>query len=145
MPQTLTACAPAIASVVTTAISASGGVPQEAANEYPFVVVSLFDGMLTSPGNDWTEDLVNIAIDVLVPRAWDIGVSMPLLLGYVDTLKVALWTQVATAPGLHFDNTIDTFANIAVAYLPFNPWSNVDMIGYRLVLEGVKLEGTLEE
>lgn len=143
MPQTIAAAVPAIATVAKNAISASGGVPQEVANEYPFLVVSLFDGQLGSPGNDWTEDVVNIAIDVLVPRAWDIGVSLPLLLGYVDTLKAALWTQVATDPGLHFSNTIDTFTNIAVAYLPFNPWSAVDMIGYRFVLEGVKIEGTL--
>ena len=143
MTQTVAAAAPAIASVVTSAINASGGVPQEAASGYPFVVVSLFDGQLTSPGNDWTEALLNIAIDVLVPRSWDISISMPLLLGYVDSLNAALWGQVANDPGLHFDNTIDTFTNIAVAYLPFNPWSNVDMIGYRFVLEGVKLEGTL--
>jgi hypothetical protein len=143
MPQTIAAAAPAIASIVTAAISASGGVPQEVANEYPFVVVSLFDGEVTNPGNGWIEDHLQVAIDVLVPRAWDIGVSMPLLLGYVDTLKDALWTQVATTTGLHFSNTIDTFTNIAVAYLPFNPWSNVDMIGYRFVLEGVKLTATL--
>jgi hypothetical protein len=143
MTQTIALAAPAIASIVTAALSASGGVPQEVANEYPFVVVSLFDGEVTSPGNDWIEDHLNVAIDILVPRAWDIGVSMPLLLGYVDTLKVALWRQVATDPGLHFSNTIDTFVNIAVAYLPFNPWSAVDCIGYRFVLEGVKLTGTL--
>jgi hypothetical protein len=143
MSHTIATAAPAIASVVTAALSAAGGVPQEVANEYPFVVVALFDGELTNPGNNWTEDHLQISIDVLVPRAWDIGVSMPLLLGYVDLLRVALWSQVATDPGLHFTNTIDTFTNIAVAYLPFNPWSAVDCIGYRFVLEGVKLTGTL--
>ena len=145
MPQTIASAIVEIAEVVAAAsgINAPQATPRENTNEYPFAMVYLFDGQSSAMSQGWKIDLVNIAIDILTPRSRDLNESLPALHAILDTLLDALWSEVAKQGAGFFDGSIDTFGNLSIAFLPFYVYANVEMIGYRLVLEQVKLVATL--
>ena len=124
-------------------INAPQATPRENASEFPFAMVYLMEGEVGSQSEGWIVDLHNIAIDILVPREWDLADSLPLLHPILDALKVALFQEVAKTGGGAFDNSIDTFSNLRMMFLPEYNYSGIDMIGYRVVMEQVKLAGTL--
>jgi len=140
MSQDLTTCIPAIATVVAAADSIKGtqSLPNDIQGEYPFAMVYLLDG---EAGNDITQgliDLVNIAIDILAPTEWSLGTLFPLFNAALDELKVDLVAEVVGSGG-HFSNSIDTFAQLRFYFIPEYPFGNIPMLGYRIVMEQVKL------
>jgi hypothetical protein len=145
MTQDLETAIPAIATVVVSVsgVNAPSAIPSDNASEYPFAMVYLLEGEVGNDIEGQIVDLHNIAIDLLVPREWDLTESLPVLHPILDDLKVALFTEVTTAGGGHFDNTVDTFATLRILFLPEYQYAGIEMIGYRLVMEGVKMVTTL--
>ena len=145
MTQTITNAIVEIAEVVagTTGIKAPQANPRENASEYPFAMVYLLEGDVGSESEGWIVDLHNFAIDILVPREWDLAVSLPLFHPILDTLKVVLFQEVAKTGGGAFNGSIDTFSSLRIMFLPEYNYAGIDMIGYRVMMEQVKLVGTL--
>jgi len=133
-----------IAEVVAavTGINAPQATPHENTSEFPMAMVYIFDGLVSSPSYGVMMDLDNIAIDILTPHR-DISDDLPALHAVLDACKKALWSEIALDTGGRFDSSIDTFQDIAISFLPNYTWAGVDMIGYRLVMQGVKLLDTL--
>ena len=143
--QTIESCIPEIAFVVThvNGINGAQSTPRENESSYPFAMVYLLDGEVMNDVTQGIIDLHNIAVDLLVPRIWDLADSLPMLHPILDNLKNALWSEVATSSGSHFNTSIDTFSNLRIQFLPEYPYAGTDLIGYRLIMEGVKLMGVL--
>ena len=134
-----------IANVVaaTTGINAPQATPRENANEFPFAMVYLMEGEGNAESEGWTTELHSIAIDLLVPREWGIEIVFETLHPILDDLKVALWSEVAKTGGDAFNSSIDTFSVMRFQFLPEYIYNNTEMIGYRTIMEQVKLLTTL--
>jgi hypothetical protein len=144
MTHNITNAIPEIAEVIVavTGINAPQGVPRENVSEFPMAMVYIFDGIVSSPSYGTMMDLDNIAIDILTPRR-DIAEDLPVLHAILDACKKALWSEIALDTGGRFDSSIDTFQDIAISFLPDYVYAGVEMIGYRLVMQQVKLLDTL--
>lgn len=145
MTQNITNAIAEIAEVVAavSGINAPQATPRENTSEYPFAMVYLGDGESGSESQGWAIGLHNIAIDLLVPREWDLNDSLPLLHPILDSLNVGLWSEVAKDGAGFFNGSVDTFGNLRFLFMPEYPYAAVEMIGYRLVMEQVKIVTTL--
>lgn len=141
MTQSIENAVAEIADVVanTYGIVLASGTPKENYSEYPFAMTYILNGQVGNEVTDSVIGLHNIAVDLLVPREWDIGDSLPVLHPILDSLKVSLWSEVATSTGGFFNNSIDTFSNMLIDFLPSYPYGTLELIGYRIILEGVKI------
>jgi len=84
------------------------------------------------------QHLAIIACDLITPlvSATD---EIDTILGLIDSISTALITE-ATTGGDMFGDAIDTYSNLQIQFLPNYIYSNVQYIGYRIMLEEVKLK-----
>lgn len=84
------------------------------------------------------QHLATIAHDLLTPL---VGMTNELdtMLGIADGVTTA-FVQEASSGGDMFSNAMMTFSNCRIEFLPFYPYNNIPHIGYRVMLEGVKLK-----
>ena len=106
-------------------------------------LVYLMEGEANCESEGWTTELHSIAIDLLVPRERGIESAFETLHPILDNLKVALWSEVAKDGGGAFNGSIDTFSILRFMFLPEYIYGNTEMIGYRLIMEQVKILTTL--
>jgi hypothetical protein len=57
---------------------------------------------------------------------------------FVDTIPAALDAEI-TGTGARFVNTISTFDQITIQFIPMVEDAGVQMIGYRFILNNVKI------
>ena len=136
---TLEAAIPAIAAVVIATDAIKGtGLPADNQSEYPLAMTYVGD---FQGGGDITQGLImyhNVYIDILAPLEQGLQNIFPVFNAAIDELSTDLITEVVTDGG-HFSNTIDTFESLTGYLLPDYPYGNIPMIGYRIVMNGVKL------
>lgn len=111
--------------------------PQENINEYPFALTYVMDGTLNIGPIGTRKSLLNISIDLLTVRR-DISLDMAILTPYLDSIPHALASEISYT-GDRFSNTLETFEKITLQFLPFYDYAGAQMIGYRFIMENVKL------
>lgn len=129
----------AIVSVISgvTGINQAPTNPNETQNIFPFALVYLSTGTLVLGAVGTRKSLYNIAIDVVTNRM-NLPDDLAILTPFVDTIPAALEAQVSGA-GARFTSTISTFDSITVQFLPEFKYDGVQCIGYRFVMNNVKI------
>jgi hypothetical protein len=130
----LTAIAAVVAGV--SGIKRAPDTPSENINEYPFALTYVMDGAINIGPIGTKKSLLSISIDLLTVRR-DIALDMAILTPYLDSIPLALVSELSTG-GDQFSNTISTFGNLHIEFLPLYPYAGAEMIGYRFVMEEVK-------
>jgi len=131
-----------MAAVATVVDSVSGirtatSEPKEKPQEDTFAVVFMFSAKIDLAPQGSRKSLSSIAIDILrvrrdLPR--DLATLNPLL----DSIPLALCAEV-TDTGDKFGGTISTFKDIDVQLLPAVDYGGALHIGYRFLMNGVKI------
>ena len=85
------------------------------------------------------QHLAVIASDLITPLVDVVNDDLETILGLVDSITTALITE-ATPAGDMFSGALDTFSNLRVEFLPNYIYNNTQYIGYRVMLENVKLK-----
>jgi len=80
--------------------------------------------------------LMNIGSYILTPRT-DLDRDMARLLPILDLVDTALITEITTVSAF-FDGSIDTFGILRWEFVPSYPYSGVECVCYRAMLEDVK-------
>ena len=111
--------------------------PGETQNDYPFAAIYLTTGNLGLGAIGTRKSLYNIAIDVLTARL-DLARDLEILNPFLDTVVDALVAEVSDDGG-KFENTISTFDEITMQFIPRVDYAGVQMIGYRFVMSNVKI------
>lgn len=134
----LNACA-AIAAVVdgVDGVKRAPGVPMENINDYPFALVYPADGEMNIGPVGTRKSLSNIFIDLLTVRR-DINLDLTLMIPFIDSVTLALNNEISYN-GDRFSGTIQTFEKVRFEFLPMYPYAGPDMIGYRFIMENVKI------
>ena len=134
----LNACT-AIAAVVggVSGVKKVPAVPMENINEYPFALVYPMDGVINVGPVGTRKSLTNIFIDLLTVRR-DINLDLTLMIPFIDSVSLALNSEISYS-GDRFSGTIQTFENVRFEFLPIYPYAGPDMIGYRFIMENVKI------
>ena len=129
----------AIAAVVdgVSGITLAPTYPRETMNESPFAVTYVSSGEIDIGPIGTRKSLENIAIDVLVVRR-DVALDMETLTPFLDSIPAALLAEVSTGGDI-FSGTISTFESISIEFLPFIDYGAVQMIGYRFMMNNVKI------
>ena len=129
----------AIAAVVdgVSGVTLAPTYPRETMNESPFAVTYVVGGEIDAGPIGTRKSLLSIAIDLLIPRR-DIALDMETLLPFVDSIPAALLTEVSTSGDI-FSGTISTFDFITIEFIPSIDYGGVQMIGYRFLMNNVKL------
>ena len=137
--KTIVAAIAAIAGVVSgvSGIKSAPAYPHEQMTESPFAITYLVNNEINIGPVGSKKSLASIAVDVLTVRR-DIALDLAILLPLVDTISAALVSEM-TPSGDIFSGTIDTFERLLVEFIPSIDYAGVNMIGYRFVMEGVKL------
>lgn len=135
---TVAAALTAIAGVVAgvPGIRSAPASPTEQANGDPYAAIYLASGNATVGVIGSKFKLCTIAIDVLKARK-DLPRDLATLTPFVDSVPDALLAQVS-GEGQKFSNTIETFASIQIELLPNVQYGDIQMIGYRFAMQGVK-------
>lgn len=138
--QTFNGAVTAIAAVVdgVTGINVAPAYPQENINERVFALTYLMTSLTEISETGTKQHLALISIDLLTPLL-NLKEDLMVLLPLADSVSTALITE-ATTGGDMFSGTIDTFTNLRIEFLPSYTYANVQMIGYRIMLEDVKLK-----
>lgn len=134
---------------VTTALTAIAGVvagvsgirsapanPTEQASAEPYAAVYVSNGNVTAGVMGSKFSLFTISVDVLKARK-DLPRDLAVITPFLDTVPAALLGQISGSGGL-FSNTIITFASIQIDFLPSVKYADIEMIGYRFAMMGVK-------
>lgn len=139
MTQAIDTATAAIAAVVAgvSGIGAAPATPQDNINERIFALTYPMSGELDIGPIGTRGELWNIHVDLLTPHS-NTSQNLTALLPVLVAVLTALNTE-ATYSGDMFGGAIDTFNKLRPELLPFYPYSGVDCIGYRVILEGVKL------
>jgi len=111
--------------------------PPETINTYPFAAIYLASGVLGAGPTATRKSLYNIAIDVLTNRM-DLARDLEILNSFVDTIPEALIAEVS-GNGQRFDNSISTFGEISIQFIPQVDYAGTQMIGYRFIMNNVKI------
>jgi hypothetical protein len=129
----------AIAAVVgsTAGIRFATSQPKETQNVDPFAYVFMASGRFDVGPIGTRKSLTNIAIDVLKVRK-DLPRDLATINPFLDSITLALLTEVSDT-GDKFSNTISTFKQITLTLLPNVDYAGVQMIGYRFLMEDVKI------
>ena len=85
------------------------------------------------------QDLALITCDLLTPFVDVLNTDLQGILQIAKAIKLA-YIREATSGGDFFGNTIDTFGHCRVEFLPSYLYGNTVFIGYRIMLEDVKLK-----
>jgi hypothetical protein len=111
--------------------------PNETQNVSPFAVTYLFSGRINVGPIGTRKNLHQIAVDLFVERT-DLARNIAALNPFIDSLPFALLSEVSDGGSL-FNSTIQTFDGISTTFLPSVDYGGKQMIGYRFVLENVKV------
>lgn len=111
--------------------------PMETMNDYPFAAIYVATGNLGAGAIGTRKSLYNIAIDVLTPRL-DLNRDLEILDPFIDSIPDALVAEVSGS-GNRFSQTISTFTEITIQFIPMVNYAGVQMIGYRFVMVDVKI------
>lgn len=111
--------------------------PNETQNDFPFAVGYLATGNLGAGAIGTRKSLYNIVIDLLT-RRMDLAADLAALDPYIDSIPAALIAEVSDG-GDRFSNTISTFDEITMQFIPMVEYAGVQMIGYRFILNQVKI------
>lgn len=138
--QTLVGAVTAIAAVVdgVSGVAAAPAIPEENINERIFALTYVMASVVEISETGTKQHLALIAIDVVTPLV-NLKADLTILLPLADAVSTALITETTPA-GDMFSGTIDTFANLRIEFLPGYVYGNTSMIGYRILLEDVKLK-----
>lgn len=139
MTQAIEAALAQISSVVgaVSGIRQAPTYPNETQNIDPFAVTFLVDGQIHAGPIGTKRDLLNVRVDVLLPKV-DLPRDLATLTPLVDTVSLALVGEVSGS-GQRFGNTISTFDTLRITYLPDVDYAGVPMRGYSFVMENVKI------
>ena len=137
--KTVVGAVTAVAAVVggVSGISSAPTYPFETMNESPFAVTYPMNGGINIGPVGSRKNLLNIAIDVLIPRR-DLAADLEVLEPFLDTIPAALLAELSYSGDI-FSAAIDTLESIAFEFLPEMNYGGVQMIGYRFILQNVKL------
>ena len=111
--------------------------PTETFNDFPFAAIYLTTGNLGVGAIGTRKSLYNIAIDVLTRRI-NLPDDLALLNPFLDTIPEALLAEVS-GNGNRFESTISTFDEITMQFIPMTKYAEVEMIGYRFIMNNVKI------
>jgi len=84
-------------------------------------------------------DLAVIACDIITPFVDVLSTDLQEILQIAKAVKLA-FVREASSGGDMFSNTISTFGICRMEFLPNYIYGNTQYIGYRIMLEDVKLE-----
>lgn len=110
--------------------------PPEGINESPYVITYIQAGDLDIASEGSRHSLWDINCDLLVARK-NMAADMQKLVALLDPLKDAFAAEVST-DGDQFNNSIETFRNLHVEFVPDYTYQAVQYVGYRFTLQGVK-------
>lgn len=111
--------------------------PNETQNVDPFAVTYFLDGQINAGPIGTKRDLINIRVDVLIPKV-DLARDMATLTPLVDTVSLVLIGEVSGS-GQRFGNTISTFDTLRISFMSDVDYAGVPMRGYSFTLENVKI------
>jgi hypothetical protein len=143
LTQSFTDAVTEVAEVVAgiSGIGAAPANPQENINERIFALTYLMNSTCEISETGTMMHLATIASDILTPHA-NLAQSIAALLPILDLVVTAFITEITTTARF-FDGSIDTFGNLRVEFLPFYAYSGKECVGYRVMLEEVKLKVNL--
>lgn len=138
--QTLVGAVTAIAAVVdgVSGVASAPAIPEENINERVFALTYVMTSAVEISETGTKQHLAMIAIDLLTPLV-NMKAALTTLLPLSDSVSTALITE-ATPAGDMFSGTLDTFSFLRIEFLPSYVYGNVPMIGYRIIMEDVKLK-----
>lgn len=138
MTQNFTTLVTEVAEVVAavTGITAAPANPAENLGRGVFALTYLMASEMALSEIGTRQHLATVAVDILTERG-DLDRNLALLLPIVDLVDTALITEITTA-GAFFDGAIDTYESITWEFLPAYPYSGIECVGYRAILNNVK-------
>lgn len=138
MPQNFTTVVAEVAEVVAavSGITAAPANPSENLGRGVFALTYLMTSTTEISETGTMQHLAMVAVDILTPRT-DLDRDLARLLPIVDLVDTALIAEITTVAAF-FDGAIDTFENLRWEFLPAYPYSGIECIGYRAMLENVK-------
>ena len=110
--------------------------PPEGINESPYVLTYIQAGDMDIASEGSRHSLWDINCDLLVARK-NMTDDMTKLVALIDPIKTAFAAEVSTN-GDQFNNSIETFRNLHVEFVPEFVYQSAQYIGYRFTLQGVK-------
>lgn len=140
MPQNFTTLVTEVAEVVAavSGITAAPANPQENLGRGVFALTYLMTSETAISEIGTMQHLATVAVDILTPRT-DLSRDIARLLPIVDLVDTALITEITNSGATYFfDQSIDTYDMLRWEFLPVYPYSGIECIGYRAMLEGVK-------
>ena len=117
-------------------IGAAPATPQENINDRVFALTYLMTNETAISETGTMQHLLTIAVDILTPHT-TLHLNIATLLPILDLVVTAFITEITTVSAF-FDGSIDTYEILRVEFLPFYPYSGVECVGYRVILENVK-------
>lgn len=138
MTQDFTTAVSEVAEVIASVsgINAAPATPEENVNERVFAFTYLMTSTTGISETGTMMHLATIAVDILTPHT-DLADNIAALLPIVDLVDTALITEITTVSRF-FDGSIDTYENLRWEFLPAYPYSGIECVGYRAILENVK-------
>jgi hypothetical protein len=117
-------------------ITAAPASPSENIGRGVFALTYLMTSTTEISETGTMQHLATVAIDILTPRT-DLDRNIDALLPIVDLVDTALITEITTI-NRFFDGSIDTYEILRWEFLPLYPYSGIECVGYRVMLEGIK-------
>lgn len=139
--QTLTGAVTAVAAV-TASVSGVDAAPAFAifnVRENVFALHYVMTSIIDISETGTKQHLALIACDLITPFVDVINDDLETILGLTDDISTA-FVREASVGGDMFSGTLDTFSNCRIEFLPNYIYGNVQYIGYRIILEDVKLK-----
>ena len=138
MTQDFTTLITEVAEVVAavSGITAAPANPQENLGRGVFALTYLMTASTEISETGTKMHLSVVAVDLLTPRT-DLDRDMARLLPIVDLVDAALITEITTTSAF-FDGAIDTYGILRWEFLPSYPYSGIECVCYRAMLEDVK-------
>jgi hypothetical protein len=139
--QTLQGAVTAVASVVAsvTGVNSSTAYPQFNISDRIFALNYVMSSVVEISETGTKQHLATISSDLLTPFVDVLNEDIETILGLVDSISTALITE-ATSGGDMFSAAIDTYSNLRIEFLPAYFYAGIQHIGYRIMLEDVKLK-----
>ena len=139
--QTLTGAVTAVAGVVAgvSGVNASPAYPQFNISERIFALNYVMTSVVEISETGTKQHLAMIASDLITPLTDAANEDIEVILGLIDSISTALITET-TSGGDMFSGAMDTFTNLRIEFLPNYVYQNIQYIGYRVMLEDVKLK-----
>jgi hypothetical protein len=138
MPQNFATLVSEVAEVIAavSGITAAPASPSENIGRGVFALTYLMTSTTEISETGTMQHLATVAVDILTPRT-DLDRNITALLPIVDLVDTALITEITTVSAF-FDGAIDTYEILRWEFLPLYPYSGIECVGYRAMLENVK-------